>query len=329
MSSFYLHNKNTGKSHEINDVLVVGRSEGDLILSDNHFISSRHCQFTVKSGSLYVQDLEAKNPLMVNGSRLKNSEKKNLKVGDKLHIGQELYIISSSSHESSDDSQTRVLNINDLNLESEMTISDYAKRFFLIRPSGALDYIGMCLGVFAFFATFASVYKLADLEIRMLASFSVFITAIIILFLRFIFSLRVIHYFIKSKFIRGFFNFFTYFIASLIFITVAALFTPSMFSNHLDMKKIESRCKKSMKESSCYSALLTSSRGVFKTDPRFFKRSYKNLIEQSELKDSNAKLANDALESLEKNDFKGFKKNLRSLKSFYRSKIKKKRKTKN
>jgi adenylate cyclase len=65
--------------------LVIGRRENcDIVLRFPN-ISSRHCELEVKSGYWYVQDLDSRNGVRVNGIRVEAGEKR-LDPGDTLAI---------------------------------------------------------------------------------------------------------------------------------------------------------------------------------------------------------------------------------------------------
>lgn len=76
----------SGREHQLRPgVNVLGR-QGDLILDDTR-VSRKHCQVSIESDGLTVQDLASTNGTTLNGSRLTEGETLPMKNGDKLSLG--------------------------------------------------------------------------------------------------------------------------------------------------------------------------------------------------------------------------------------------------
>ena len=70
--------------------LVIGRRENcDIVLRFPN-ISARHCELTLTQGYWYVQDLDSRNGVKVNGIRVEAGEKR-VDPGDTLAIGRHKY----------------------------------------------------------------------------------------------------------------------------------------------------------------------------------------------------------------------------------------------
>jgi FHA domain len=70
--------------------LVIGRRENcDIVLRFPN-ISSRHCELTLQSGYWYIQDLDSRNGIRVNGSRVEAGEKR-VDPGDTIAIAKHKY----------------------------------------------------------------------------------------------------------------------------------------------------------------------------------------------------------------------------------------------
>lgn len=72
----------------LKDSLLVGRREScDIVLRFAN-VSAHHCQLTVESGYWFVKDLNSRNGVQVNGSRV---TRKRLDPGDKLFVAKHGY----------------------------------------------------------------------------------------------------------------------------------------------------------------------------------------------------------------------------------------------
>lgn len=77
----------------LKDALLVGRREScDIVLRFGN-VSSHHCQLALDSGYWYVQDLQSRNGIKVNGVRVTN---KRLDPGDTLSIAKHKYTVQYS-----------------------------------------------------------------------------------------------------------------------------------------------------------------------------------------------------------------------------------------
>ncbi len=70
--------------------LVVGRRENcDIVLRFPN-VSSRHCELTLQSGYWYIQDLDSRNGIRVNGLRVQAGEKR-VDPGDTIAFARHKY----------------------------------------------------------------------------------------------------------------------------------------------------------------------------------------------------------------------------------------------
>jgi len=90
-----LTNLKTKEVHEIdNDIFMVGRGKGDLIISNDIKVSGTHVQFCYKDGKMEVEDLAATNPVRINGKQIESNGKSTIKTGDRIRIGLAEFIFS-------------------------------------------------------------------------------------------------------------------------------------------------------------------------------------------------------------------------------------------
>ena len=70
--------------------LIIGRRENcDIVLRFPN-VSARHCQLSLKAGYWYVEDLDSRNGIKVNGVRIPVGEKR-IDPGDSLTIAKHSY----------------------------------------------------------------------------------------------------------------------------------------------------------------------------------------------------------------------------------------------
>lgn len=79
----------------LNEALVVGRKEGDLLL-DDPLVSGRHCQFFHRNGDYILQDLGSTNGTMVDGRLIREVV---LKPGQEIAIGSTRLLLYASASE--------------------------------------------------------------------------------------------------------------------------------------------------------------------------------------------------------------------------------------
>lgn len=73
--------------------LLVGRREScDIVLRFSN-VSAHHCQLTLNAGYWYVRDLNSRNGVKVNGSRV---QERRLDPGDVLHVAKHRYEVKYS-----------------------------------------------------------------------------------------------------------------------------------------------------------------------------------------------------------------------------------------
>ena len=74
---------------------LVGRSEGDIILSDAK-MSSRHCELIPKGLNLFVKDLNSTNGVYVNKQQIPPNKEFCLSFGDIIKFGDEEFILQGN-----------------------------------------------------------------------------------------------------------------------------------------------------------------------------------------------------------------------------------------
>lgn len=80
------------------EYVVIGRSgSGCQVVIDDPMCSGKHCKVSMAHNTIYVEDLNSKNGIFLNGVRI---IKQNLYLGDKLKVGSNLiYILESKLSE--------------------------------------------------------------------------------------------------------------------------------------------------------------------------------------------------------------------------------------
>ena len=74
----------------VNDVTVIGRSEGCDLRVPIVSASRRHCELTISGGQAKLKDLDSSNGTYVNNKRVEEVE---LKAGDQLLIGPVVFTV--------------------------------------------------------------------------------------------------------------------------------------------------------------------------------------------------------------------------------------------
>lgn len=76
----------------INGSVSVGRKEGDIVISIDNSISSRHCEFIKREAQYFVRDLGSSNGTKLNGNPVSATEVP-IKTGDTVRIGRGDYVV--------------------------------------------------------------------------------------------------------------------------------------------------------------------------------------------------------------------------------------------
>lgn len=83
-----LSGPNTGATHELEDVTVIGRSRDATLTMDHDGVSRIHCRLLKMPGGVEVQDAGSTNGTFVNGARVTSHV---LSDGDKIQIAPEVH----------------------------------------------------------------------------------------------------------------------------------------------------------------------------------------------------------------------------------------------
>ena len=85
---FYLVQLETGQRYPVvNDDLVIGRTNGDILLGDDTAVSTQHCRILKTPEGLGIHDLGSATGTLVNGIRLEEEKVYALKTGSVVTIG--------------------------------------------------------------------------------------------------------------------------------------------------------------------------------------------------------------------------------------------------
>lgn len=92
---FYLVNLNSSEYFEISDKLSVGRKDSCSLVVKDDLVSGRHCRFHLSGRLIFIEDLNASNPIQINNQQVASNAKVKLKNKDKIKIGSIEYYLSN------------------------------------------------------------------------------------------------------------------------------------------------------------------------------------------------------------------------------------------
>jgi FHA domain len=78
-----------GKTFDLRDGAMFGRSDGADIHVEDPFASSSHARIDDRGGAMYLEDMGSTNGTYLNGRKVKSAER--LDVGDTIRIGDSEY----------------------------------------------------------------------------------------------------------------------------------------------------------------------------------------------------------------------------------------------
>ncbi len=100
---------------KIDKTLTIGRGDTDVSIKDAK-LSSTHCKIAIKGLKIFITDLNSTNGTSINGENLAPQIDKELKIGDRIKIGSEVYTLSENNKPLSDNEPISFQAINLLNL---------------------------------------------------------------------------------------------------------------------------------------------------------------------------------------------------------------------
>jgi hypothetical protein len=100
---------------KIDKTLTIGRGDTDVSIKDAK-LSSTHCKISIKGLKIFITDLNSTNGTSINGENLAPQIDKELKIGDRIKIGSEVYTLSENNKPLSDNEPISFQAINLLNL---------------------------------------------------------------------------------------------------------------------------------------------------------------------------------------------------------------------
>jgi len=93
--NFYLINIETSDHIEVTHKMTIGRKEGCTVVIKDDLISGRHCRFHVGERAIFIEDLNASNPVQVNNIQMDSKSRIKVSNKDKIKIGSiEFYLTS-------------------------------------------------------------------------------------------------------------------------------------------------------------------------------------------------------------------------------------------
>lgn len=88
---FNLVDTATGVSYTLKAETVIGRTAGDILLSDDRRVSSRHCRLLMAATGPLIEDLKSSNGTLVNGAKLTPGQAMSLAPGARITIGDHVF----------------------------------------------------------------------------------------------------------------------------------------------------------------------------------------------------------------------------------------------
>lgn len=88
----------SGQSHELGDISLIGRSDGARIQLDDNSVSRQHAAIRFEEERFWLVDLGSANGTFVNGVALTSARV--LQSGDRLQIGTSVLVFESDDHSS-------------------------------------------------------------------------------------------------------------------------------------------------------------------------------------------------------------------------------------
>lgn len=78
---------------------IIGRSQGDVILEENHLLSAKHCLIRPTPTQMFIRDLSSTNGVFINKSKILPEEDIEIQVGDVVKLGNDEYILLNDEKE--------------------------------------------------------------------------------------------------------------------------------------------------------------------------------------------------------------------------------------
>lgn len=103
---FYIKIGEDTKEHEIRNVFLVGRQQGDLLFENDTKISKLHLKIFINQGDPYLEDLGSSNGTLLNDILVSPHEPILLNAGDLIQVGD--VILCFQSQEVEDQDKTRI-----------------------------------------------------------------------------------------------------------------------------------------------------------------------------------------------------------------------------
>jgi pSer/pThr/pTyr-binding forkhead associated (FHA) protein len=79
--------------------IIIGRGEGSTLLLNDSSVSLNHAKITMRQSKVYIKDLDSTNGIIINGKKISSSKAKNIKPGDEIKIGLNIFYLESYSEE--------------------------------------------------------------------------------------------------------------------------------------------------------------------------------------------------------------------------------------
>lgn len=89
--SHYLVHDETGQRYPVVEEIVIGRSSGDIIFSDDLKMSAQHCRIVRTPQGIAIQDLNSSNGTYIDGIKLKDDKIFVFKNGSSLTAGSQIF----------------------------------------------------------------------------------------------------------------------------------------------------------------------------------------------------------------------------------------------
>ncbi len=96
----YLYHMNARIYYELAELVVVGRTNGNIICAEDGRMSGKHAQFCLETIEnkevVYVQDLGSKNRTSINRSEIPPNQKVKVKMYNLIEIGDQRFVVTQN-----------------------------------------------------------------------------------------------------------------------------------------------------------------------------------------------------------------------------------------
>ncbi|WP_372652928.1 FHA domain-containing protein [Halobacteriovorax sp.] len=93
--NYYLINIETSDYIKLADKMTIGRKDVCTVVIKDDLVSGKHCRFHIRDRAIFIEDLNASNPVQVNNVEMNSKTRMKINNKDKLKIGSGQYYLSN------------------------------------------------------------------------------------------------------------------------------------------------------------------------------------------------------------------------------------------